>query len=81
MRRIAQAVVHRLVAWTSSNLRSASHGGFSRLISKTVKKPEAKYKVSDSGDKVDSSIGFRSTLACSVVHGKYVGVDSGEDIT
>ncbi len=41
---------------------------------------EAKSKVPDWGDKVDSGIGLRSTLAWGCPHGKCVGVDSEVDI-
>jgi hypothetical protein len=42
--------------------------------------PEAKSKVPDWGDKVDSGIGLRGRIWHSVVHVKCVGVDSGVNI-
>jgi hypothetical protein len=68
MRRKAQAVSHRLVAWTNSNLGSASLGGSAPTDFQICKEARGQIQSPWLGNKVDSSIGLRSTLACSVFH-------------
>ncbi len=56
------------------------HKMYTRLTFPNVYQCDLPNPKSLTGDKVDSGIGLRSTLAYWVAHGKCVGVDSGVDI-